>query len=243
MIRLSLPLLALLVPLLSAAPQASDPIAQAVAERTAEATAAAASAAGTAALLRLDELRDYVSDPGALDGTLEKVAASPTTDAFTRTSARLLLLQSERDRAQLSAARAESAALGFIQSVYVLGSFENEGKSGCDTDFGPEASLDLLAAYPAKGQPAHWRPLTLKALDGAVDLGAALHPNRSVVAYALALLDEPGPRRVTLGLAPRAHSASGSTARRWPRTTPTTRRGWTRPGCRCSCAGASTGFS
>jgi tetratricopeptide (TPR) repeat protein len=197
MIRLPL---ALLVPLLSATPPATDPIAQAVAERTAEATAAAASPGGTAALLRLEELRDYVSDAGELDRTLEKVAASPTTDGFTRTSARLLLLQSARDRAQLSLARAESAALGFIQSVYVLGSFENEGKSGCDTDFGPEASLDLKASYPAKGQPARWRPVTLKALDGAVDLGAALHPNRSVVAYALALLEEPTARRVTLGL-------------------------------------------
>jgi len=197
MIRLPL---ALLVPLLAAVLPAADPIAQAVAERTTEAMAAESSPTGTAALLRLDELREYLSDSSVIDRTLERVASSPTTDAFTRTSARLLLLQSSRDRAQLAVARAQVSALGFIQSVYVLGSFENEGKSGCDTDFGPEASLDLQASYPAKGQPAHWRPLTLRALDGAVDLAAVLHPNRSVVAYALALLDEPAARRVTLGL-------------------------------------------
>ncbi len=192
--------LALLVPLLAAVPPAGDPIAQALAERTREALASASSPVGTAALLRLDELREYVSDSGALDHTLEQVVRSPRTDAFTRTSARLLLLQSSRERAQVAAARAQVSALGFVQSVYVLGSFDNEGKSGCDTDFGPETALDLQASYPAKGQPAQWRRLALSSLDGAVDLAAVLRPNRSVVAYALALLDEASPRRVTLGL-------------------------------------------
>ena len=91
--------LALLVPLLAAAPPEGDPIAQALAERTEQALASASSPTGTAALLRLDELREYVSDAGALDRTLERVVRSPRADAFTRTSARLILLQSSRDRA------------------------------------------------------------------------------------------------------------------------------------------------
>ncbi|MGO8968594.1 MAG: DUF3857 domain-containing protein [Myxococcaceae bacterium] len=192
--------LTLLLPLLAATPAAADPVARAVTERTTQALASAPSPTGTAALLRLDETREFITDPGELDRTYQRVAHSPGTDAFTRTSARLLLLQSSRDRADLVAARAQAAALGFIQSVYVLGSFDNEGKSGCDTDFGPEASLDMKASYPAKSQPAQWRPMTVGALDGAVDLAAVLRPNRSVVAYALALLDEPVARRVTLGL-------------------------------------------
>jgi len=192
--------LALLVPLLASASPAGDPLASAVAARTQEALASAASPRGTASLLRLDELREYVADSAELDRTLERIARSPASDSFTRTSARLLLLQSSRERAQVTAARAQASALGFIQSVYVLGTFENEGKSGCDTDFGPEASLDIRAAYPAKGQQARWRPLPVASLDGGVDLAALMRPNRSVVAYALALLDEPAARRVTLGL-------------------------------------------
>jgi cellulose synthase operon protein C len=186
--------------MLAAVSPAGNPIAEALAERTTEALATASSPRGTAALLHLDELREYVADTSPIDRTVERIAVGPRTDAFTRTTARLLLLQSAQERAQLAAARVQIASLGFIQSVYVLGSFENEGKSGCDTDFGPEASLDLQASYPAKGQPAHWRPLTLASLDGAVDLGAVLRPNRSVVAYALALLDEREARRVTLGV-------------------------------------------
>jgi cellulose synthase operon protein C len=197
MIRLPL---ALLVPLLAATPPAGDPIATALAERTAQALASASSPRGTAELLRLEELREEIPDSNQLDRTLDRVARSPGSDAFTRTSARLLLLQSARERAEVPSARAQVSALGFIQSVYALGSFENEGKSGCDTDFGPEASLDLLATYPAKGQQARWRALTLASLDGGVDLAAVLRPNRSVVAYALALLDEPAARRVTFGL-------------------------------------------
>jgi cellulose synthase operon protein C len=197
MIRLSLPLL---VSLLAADPPTPDPVQRAVTERTTQALASAPTAAGTAALLRLDELREYLRDESQVDRTLEQVARSPKTDAFTRTSARLLLLQSARESARVDAARAQAKALGFIQRVYVLGSFDNEGKAGCDTDFGPEAALDFQASYPAKGQPARWRALTLAALDGGVDLAATLRPNRSVVAYALALLDEPASRRVTFGL-------------------------------------------
>ncbi len=192
--------LSMLLPLLAGVSAPTDPISRTIAERTAQALAKASSPTGTAALLHLDETRDYLADPSVLERTYQRIVRSPKTDAFTRTSARLLLLQSSREQAQLGAARAQAAALGFIQSVYALGSFENEGKSGCDTAFGPEVSLDLAASYPAKGQPAQWRPLKHASLDGAVDLSAVLRPNRSVVAYALALLEEPTPRRVTFGL-------------------------------------------
>lgn len=192
--------LLLLLPVLAHAAAVPDPMQRAVTERTAEALATAASPTGTAALLRLDEIREYLQDTSPLDGTLEAVVRNPATDGFTRTSARLLLLQAARDEARVAAARAQAKALGFLQPVFVLGSFDNEGKAGCETDFGPETGLDFQASYPAKGQPARWRPLKLSALDGAVDLAAVLRPNRSVVAYALALLEEPAPRRATFGL-------------------------------------------
>jgi len=192
--------LTLLLPVLAAVPPGTDPIDRTVAERTAQVLTQAASPTGTAALLRLDETREFITDPSQLDRTYERVARDPKTDAFTRTSARLLLLQSSRERAALAAVKAQASALGFLQAVYVLGSFDNEGKSGCDTDFGPEATLELTASYPAKGQRARWRPVQPTSLDGGVDLAALLHPNRSVVAYALALLKEPSARRVTFGL-------------------------------------------
>ncbi|HMK73455.1 MAG TPA: cell division protein FtsK, partial [Myxococcaceae bacterium] len=191
--------LALLLPLL-AAPSGPDPIARAVAERSREALSTAASPRGTAALLRLDELREYVQEDRLIERTLDQVAKGALTDPFTRTTARMLQLQAAREQGDVPRARRLTSELGFVQAVSVLGPFDNEGKSGCDVDFGPEASLDLGAAHPAKGSVARWRPLTVASLDGAVDLSSVLRPNRSVVAYALALLDEPAARRVTLGL-------------------------------------------
>jgi cellulose synthase operon protein C len=191
--------LAVLLGLLAVQP-GGDPISRALAARSAEALAEASSPRGTAALLRLDELREYLPDTAPANRTLERIAHGVATNTFTRTTARLLLLQAAREAGDVAAARKLATELGFLQSLYVLGSFDNEGKSGCDTDFGPEAALDLQATYPAKGSEAHWRPLGVASLDGAVDLSATLRPNRSVVAYTLALLDEPVERRVTFGL-------------------------------------------
>ena len=117
MIRLSL---ALFVSLLAAGPPTTDPMPRTIAERTAQALATASSPTGTAALLRLDELREYVNDANQLERTLAQVARSPKTDAFTRTSARLLLLQDAHDEARVDAARAQAKGLGFIQAVYVV---------------------------------------------------------------------------------------------------------------------------
>ena len=82
----------------------------------------------------------------------------------------------------------------------MVGGFDNEGKTGCDTDAGPEKTLDLEASLQAKGHPARWRTATARSLDGGIDLGAMLRPGRGVVAYVLALLDEPAARRTVLAL-------------------------------------------
>ena len=74
MIRLSL---ALFVSLLAAGPPTTDPMPRTIAERTAQALATASSPTGTAALLRLDELREYVNDANPLERTLAQVARSP----------------------------------------------------------------------------------------------------------------------------------------------------------------------
>ena len=86
----------------------------------------------------------------------------------------------ERARGRTRARRRGAAPLGFISDFYVVGGFDNEGKAGCDTDFGPEAAaLDLAAKYPAPraarcpGASCRSRPRT-----GYVDLAAAVRPNR-----------------------------------------------------------------
>jgi len=168
----------------------------------AEALQQAASPRGAATLLRMHALVDDVEDLTPLLSTYALIASRRTSDPNTRATAQMLLLDTERARGRLVRANEVRQWLGFVGDYYVVGGFENEGKAGCDTDFGPEAAnLDLTATYPgAKGREATWRKLTANTTDGYVDLATAVRPNRESVAYALTWLEAPQETRVALGV-------------------------------------------
>ncbi len=184
----------------SAPPPVADPLPAEAQRRANEALAQSRSVRGAAALIRLRGLRDDLADPRPVDTTLARIAADGRAEPFTRTLARQLLADIDVLQGRVDAAERRLHALGYLQDVYVLGGFENEGKTGCDTDFGPEATLDLDASLQAKGHLARWRKAPARSLDGGIDLGAMVRPSRGVVAYVLALLDEPAPRRTVLAL-------------------------------------------
>ncbi|RKH35497.1 cell division protein FtsK, partial [Corallococcus sicarius] len=171
-------------------------------EYAAEAQKAAGSPRGGAALLRMHALVDDVEDLTPLVSTYQQLASRRTTDVNTRTTAQLLLMDAERSRGRMVRANEVRQWLGFVNDFYVVGGFENEGKAGCDTDFGPEAAaLDLGARYSgAKGHEATWRKLSVTSADGYVDLATAVRPNKEAVAYALTWLEVPQDTRVALGL-------------------------------------------
>ena len=160
----------------------------------------AASPRGAAHLLRLQAFEQELEDLTPLVKTYAELATRRNVDPGTRATAQFLLMDLERSRGRLTRAAELRESLGFVGDYYVVGGFENEGKSGCDTDFGPEAAaLDLTARYPgAKGREASWRRLSVTPADGYVDLGAALRPNRESVAYALTWLEAPAETRVAL---------------------------------------------
>ena len=193
-------LLSALLAAASAAPPVDDPLPAEAQLRAREALAQSHSVRGAAALIRLRGLRDDLADPRPVDTTLARIAADGRAEPFTRTLARQLLADLDVVQGRVDAAERRLHALGYLQDVYVLGGFENEGKTGCDTDFGPEATLDLGASLQAKGHLARWRKAPARSLDGGIDLGAMVRPSRGVVAYVLALLDEPAPRRAVLAL-------------------------------------------
>jgi tetratricopeptide (TPR) repeat protein len=193
-------LLVLACPLLTRA--ASETSATAAREQAEEALRLASSPRGVAHLLRLHALREDLEDLTPLVKTYGEVISRRDSDAGARATAHLLLMDLERARGRLQRASELQDALGFIGDYYVVGGFDNEGKSGCDTDFGPEAAaLDLTASYAgAKGHQVSWRRLSVSPTDGYVDLGAALRPNREAVAYALTWLEAPAETRVALGI-------------------------------------------
>src|SRR5215831_10645661 len=145
-------------------------------ERTeaAQALNNASSPRAAAHLVRLHSLRDEVSDLQLLADVYLQILSTPRADVYARNLARSFLADIERARGRLVKAAELVEPLGYIHSYYLLGGFDNEGKGGCGTDFGPESSLDLKATYSAKGHAATWRKLSLRSFDDYVDLSASI---------------------------------------------------------------------
>ena len=105
---------------------------------------------GAAALIKLHWLIDDLDDLNVLAEPYSSLIYRRNTDPHVRDLARLFMAEVERARGRTQKAQELINDLGFIQDFHVVGSFDNEGKAGCDTDFGPESATDLRATYPAK---------------------------------------------------------------------------------------------
>lgn len=138
-----------------------------------------------ASLIRLHSLLDDVDDLNLMAEPYTALIYRRNTDPQVRMLARLFMADVERARGRTLKAQELINELGFIQDFHVVGAFDNEGKGGCDTDFGPESATDLKAVYPAKAREVGWRKPHAKTVDGFVDLSLALKPSTEAVAYAL----------------------------------------------------------
>lgn len=127
----------------SPAPTAADPQLAWVRTQAAAALAHGASPRAAADVLRLHAARDTVADLHDVAGPLGTLVERGSTEPRVRALARHLLADVERARGRGVKAREVLAPLGFLGQFQVLGGFDNEGKAGCDTDFGPESALDL----------------------------------------------------------------------------------------------------
>ncbi len=155
---------------------------------------------GAAPLIRLHALLDDVDELNLLADPFAALISRRNTDPGVRTLARLFMADVERARGRTQKAQELIGDLGFVQDFHVVGSFDNEGKGGCDTDFGPESALDLKATYPGKAREHGWRTPHAKSVDGYVDLSLALKPNTEAVAYALTWLSADQETRAVLSL-------------------------------------------
>jgi tetratricopeptide (TPR) repeat protein len=153
-----------------------------------------------APLIRLRELLDDVDDLNLLAEPFSALLARRGTDPFVRILAQVFMADVERARGRTVRASQQLDSLGFVQDWYLVGSFDNEGKAGCDTDFGPESSADLRATYPTAGREVGWRKPEAQSVDGYVDLSVSLRPNSEAVGYALGFLEVDAETRATLAL-------------------------------------------
>ncbi|MBL8918437.1 MAG: DUF3857 domain-containing protein [Myxococcaceae bacterium] len=155
---------------------------------------------GGAALIRLHSLIDEVDDLNLLAEPTFTIAARRSTDPNVRVVAKLLLIDLERARGRTVRAQDLTRELGFVQDWYLTGGFDNEGKGGCDTDFGPESATDLKASYPAQGREVTWLRPAAKRHDGYVDLSVPLRPATEAVGYGLTWLQASAELKAVLSL-------------------------------------------
>jgi len=165
-----------------------------------EAVAKANSIEAAAPLIRLHGMLADVDDLNLLAEPYSILLARGAVHRDVRTLARLFFTDVEQARGRTTRGAEALEPLGFVSDFYAVGGFDNEGKGGCDTDFGPEGATDLKATYPAKGRDARWRKVPAKTTTGFVELGTLLRPNSGVVAYALTFLQADTETRVNLGL-------------------------------------------
>ena len=143
------------------------------------------------AMIALLELRGYDDDasPGTVYRALGRLAGNRRLPSPVRQYAAAMHAHMQTAQGDPAGAQAALDALGYVRHWRIVGSFDNEGKSGFERAFGPEAQrsapVDAEARYAGREREIGWRvyPPDLNRLSY-VDFDAVLRPNVNTCAYA-----------------------------------------------------------
>ncbi|HWP09877.1 MAG TPA: DUF3857 domain-containing protein [Polyangiaceae bacterium] len=151
-----------------------------------------------AALRRIWSSWDRAS-PAQVEETLEHAATDKRLTPPVRTYAGALAAFARFRRGDIKAAHDQIAALGFVDRFLVIGPFDNEGKSGLDTTFGPELAFESPIvpgkAESGKERPVRWRAIPREFPQGFVSFGSLLRPEQKVCAYATTFVESRSGRK------------------------------------------------
>ena len=140
-------------------------------------------------LLRLDELRDDLTDLGPLSAALDQIITASKARSDVRALARFVRAQLSLSLGQLAQARAAAAALAQVRTWAVIGPFDNDGRSGLGAEYPPEKEGFVPGAhYPGKEHEVAWRTLPDPGPLGLVNLTSAIAPHVEVAVYAATVL-------------------------------------------------------
>ena len=143
--------------------------------------------------VRYTELRELwglwdETDPQQVEQALRTVQSNRRFDPATKAYAGLLAAYARRRRGDLNGARDQIAALGYVDEWLTVGPFDNEGRTGLDRVFDPEANLqaplDLQRPHEGKERPVRWREVPDIFPYGWLDFGDLMRPEEKICAYA-----------------------------------------------------------
>jgi tetratricopeptide (TPR) repeat protein/transglutaminase-like putative cysteine protease len=140
-----------------------------------------------AALDRIWGLWDR-ADAQHVEESLLAASQSGKLNAETRAYAAVLSAFARARRGDHKAAGERIKQLGYVGGFLVVGPFDNEGKAGLDTRFGPEEELlEPIAPgkpFTGKERPVRYRPVSGSFPFGWLDASAVLRPEAKVCMYA-----------------------------------------------------------
>jgi cellulose synthase operon protein C len=143
--------------------------------------------------------------PAHVEDALLGVSRNDKLDPPVRAYAATLAALARVRRGDLKSAAMDVERLGYVDRWLVIGPFDNEGKAGLDTPFGPELSFDKPIVpgrvESGKERPVRWRAVPREFPHGFVSLGALVRPEQKICGYATTFVRvRPGekvPRTIT----------------------------------------------
>jgi transglutaminase-like putative cysteine protease len=142
---------------------------------------------GVLPLLELWNLWDQ-TDPRDLLQALQTLAQDKKLAPPRRVLVETLLAEGRTRLGDPDALGKRFEELGFVTRWRVIGPFDNEGKSGLDTETAPEQKRmeapDLQASYPGRERAVSWRAYPDIVRRGYVSFGAVLRPRENVCGLA-----------------------------------------------------------
>ena len=146
------------------------------------------------------------TEPMSVELGLQKIAESSQVAAPVRAYAGFFSSRARARRGDLAGARLSARELGFVDQWLVVGPFDNEGKAGFETEFGPEAQVDqeLLPGrvFSGKERPVSWRATPEGAFPyGYLDGDALFRPDQHICYFATTFvsLEKEGPVSLWVG--------------------------------------------
>lgn len=142
------------------------------------------------------------ADPRTIYQALQKVAADRRLSPQRRVYVEILLAEARARLGDPDALGKRFEELGFVTDWRVIGPFDNEGKSGFDTETPPEQKRmqapDPHASYAGKEREVRWRAYPDIARRGYVSLGSVLRPRENVCGLAETFVYSDEPRALSL---------------------------------------------
>jgi transglutaminase-like putative cysteine protease len=140
-------------------------------------------------LSRAFELQSYSTQTGELTTLCESIAFDPDVNPYSKSFTRWVLYHQYRMDGNWASAEKQLNTLGFATDFRIIGPFDNEGKSGFDTEYPPETEINLDTTYKGKLVEVSWtHPALANYQGGAVSLAGLVSPSENATAYYLTYL-------------------------------------------------------